>query len=204
VLAESASPIVVHADADDVVLPGALAAMAEAVRDAPGVGQAFCDFESIGADGRVDAAEREMLDRFRATRPDGSHHRDLVIYGMVVNTLRTYRRGALEAVGPFDETLPYAVDYQMALRLADRFAFRRVPRVLYRRRVHGANVTAGGRFPALRFWWMRARICRRLAASGRVRFLRERPLRTAFWLAAGLADAAGFSRRPAPARLRTP
>ena len=164
VVAQSRSPFVAHVDADDLILPSALTTMVAALGASPGAGQAYCHYLRIDADGQPyqhpPAHQRALL---LARRPVGLDYREaLICHGMVVNTLRTYRRTALEAVGPFDESLRYAVDYEMAVRMADRFDIVLVPEFLYLVRIHDANLTESLRFKTLRFWWKRTRICHRL------------------------------------------
>jgi hypothetical protein len=62
--------------------------------------------------------------------------------------------------------LRYAVDYDMAVRIADRYDILLVPEFLYFVRVHGANLTESLRFRNLRFWWKRATICHGLLQDG--------------------------------------
>ena len=87
--------------------------------------------------------------------------RELIAFGMVVSALRIYRCTVFDAVGPFDEDLPWAVDYEMALRVAERFTFAHVPEMLYARRVHAGGVTQQLRRKAWRFWRMRWTLVRR-------------------------------------------
>ena len=192
VVAQSRSPFIAHVDADDLILPSALATMVAALRAAPGAGQAYCHYLRIGADGQPyqhpPARQRALL---LARRPAGLDYREaLICHGMVVNTLRTYRRTALEAVGPFDETLRYAVDYEMAVRMADRFDIVLAPEFLYLVRIHGANLTESLRCKTLRFWWKRTMICHRLLRrSGAATLLGRTPSQVYGLLLIGLLHA---------------
>lgn len=169
VLAESDAPLIAHVDADDVIAPGALAKLARAVTRGEGVGQAYCDFYPLDAAGHTDPAMRAAWAAlFAATRTGPiDYPRALVIHGMVVGALRTYRRAVFDAVGPFDEALPWAVDYEMALRVAERFDFARVPEMLYGRRLHADGVSQGVTAKPLRQWWMRWTLVRRRLRAGR-------------------------------------
>jgi hypothetical protein len=71
----------------------------------------------------------------------------------------------LRELGPFDETLAWGVDYEMTLRVADRYEIRGVPRVLYCQRVHDANVQQRLFLRALRSWGLRVRLYTRLASE---------------------------------------
>jgi glycosyltransferase involved in cell wall biosynthesis len=158
--------LVAHVDADDVVLPGALEAMAEAARQ-PDVGQAFCDFYMMDDAGFASPESiARWKDFFRRQRSKAiDYRRDLLVHGMVVNHLRTYPRRVFERVGGFNEDLAYAVDYEMALRVAEHFRFVHVPRLLYAKRAHRGAVTEGMRLKSLRFWTMRRQIVRRRAQA---------------------------------------
>jgi glycosyltransferase involved in cell wall biosynthesis len=164
VIKESSSAIIAHVDADDFILPGALRTLADAVLESPDVGQAFCDFFPVEADGgtMADARERWLLQLRAARRHERDVPRALLVHGMVVNHLRTYRREVFDVVGGFDETLSYAVDYEMALRIAERYRFAYVPEPLYVKRAHPAATTGAMRARNLRFWWTRYRIGHRL------------------------------------------
>ena len=164
VIEESSSPIIAHVDADDFILPGALRALTEAVLDSSDVGQAFCDFFPVDADGVTtpEARERWLIHLRAARRHERDVPRALLVHGMVVNHLRTYRREVFDLVGRFDEGLSYAVDYEMALRIAERYQFAYVPEPLYAKRAHPAATTGAMRAKSLRFWWTRYRIGRRL------------------------------------------
>ncbi len=163
VIAQTTAPLIAHVDADDTVLPGALATLARAVQQDDRVGQAYCDFFPIDETGAVSestiARWRALFARRRA--PPIDHARELVVHGMVVSALRTYRRRVFDTVGGFDETLPWAVDYEMALRIAQRFSFAHVPALLYARRVHAGGVTQALRAKAWRYWSMRWKLVRR-------------------------------------------
>ena len=184
---------IAHVDADDVVLPHGLARLLDAARR-PGVGQAYCDFHEIDEAGE---ASPESIARwqafFRLQRGrEIDYRRELLVHGMVVNHLRTYPRRVFERVGGFNEGLAYAVDYEMALRLAEHFEFAHVPQQLYAKRVHAGGVTEGMRFKGprglrgLRFWLMRTRIARERAGAQGGRVLGLSATRRRAYLATGL------------------
>ena len=167
VLAASTGSIVAHVDADDTVAPNAVAMLARAVMDER-VGQAYCDFCPIDEGGAI----LNSLDVWRAhfarhRAPPIDHTRQLIVHGMVAGGLRTYRRDVFAVVGAFDETLPWAVDYEMALRIGQQYEFAHVPEMLYWRRVRAGSVTESLRAKAWRYWWMRWRLVRRRLSAQR-------------------------------------
>lgn len=209
------TPFITHVDADDVVLPGAFAAMLAALRDTPAAGQAYCDFDCTAAEGIADPASSAewRASLARARRPPIPVRRHLLVHGMVVNHLRTYRREALLDAGGFDEALPWAVDYDMALRLAERWDFVHVPETLYAKRILPGGASESVRHKPLRFWAMRWRLARHHLRARTGRLLGYSTLAVHLLLLAGLADAiratvAGVmpwtsrSRRPAPGSRR--
>ena len=169
VLAASHAPFIAHVDADDVVLPGALRRMLAAFEDAPRVGLAHCHYLLIDRHGTVRG------DSVRRMSPGVDYRRELLVRGgSIANHLRTYRREALEAVGPFDERGGVGVDSEMALRILDRYEIRLVAEVLYAQRLHGSNACQSMPFKEVRLWYRRAANARRLVRSGQVRYLRGR------------------------------
>jgi glycosyltransferase involved in cell wall biosynthesis len=185
VLAHSRAPYVAHVDADDVLMPGALRKLVDALVADPGAGHAHCHFFDIDAHGRttLDAFVRrwDLLRRRRSTTLD---YRSALLTENVANALRTYRRSALDAVGGFDEGLPFGIDYDMTLRIVDRYRITLVPEFLYGRRLHAANTTERMRCKAVRFWAAMYLIRRRLIHSGRVSFIRAPRLDLAGFLRA--------------------
>lgn len=194
VLRHSTAPFVAHVDADDLVVPGALATMVAALDAAPRAGQAYCDFVVTGSDGRV---TEELADEWRrffehARRPPIDHRRQLLTYGMTVNHLRTYRRKALDDIGGFDEELPWAVDYEAALRLAERWEFLHVAAPLYIKRVLAEGASESVRFKSSRFWAMRWRLARRALRRNDGRLMGLSSAYVHALLIAGLVDSSGI------------
>lgn len=193
VLALSRAPFIAHVDADDLVLPGALSVMLARLRANPAAGQAFCYHFQVDAQGGLsrEAYRRQQAARERVRPPGADYRRLLLLHGMVTNHLRTYRRDAVEAVGGFNENLPYAVDFEMAVRLADRFESVAIPEFLYCQRIHDRNRTATLAFKGLRFWWMRLTISRRLL-DGQGRLLGRSPAQVYSLVGLGLLYVVGI------------
>jgi glycosyltransferase involved in cell wall biosynthesis len=175
VLAHSATPFIAHVDSDDLVLPGAFATMLQAVESDARIGQAHCYFREIDGSGAAAKSNpRARRSRFHINRPEGiDYKRELLTRGTVINHLRTYRRAVFAAVGGFDERIRYGEDFEMALRIIDRFEIKLVPEFLYCQRIHSRSATARARCTSLGFLWQRYRMCRRLAKTRRVSFLNE-------------------------------
>jgi len=108
-------PYVVFLDADDRLLPGALAAGVAAL--APRPEAAF----AVGRNRRIDVEGRPLPSPSRP-RVDADHYTSLVRRCWITMPAAvTYRRSALLAVGGFDETFRHAEDYELYLRLTRRY-----------------------------------------------------------------------------------
>lgn len=173
ILQYARAPYLAQVDADDLLLPGALAAMVRALDENPDAALAHCHFFDIDDQGRTtidDFAARWTL--FQRTRGQGMDYRARLARSNVANALRTYRREVFARVGTFDESLRFGVDYDMALRIAENDRIVLVPQFLYARRVHGGNTSEARRFKAIHFGRQNGRIQRALIARGAVTFLR--------------------------------
>jgi glycosyltransferase involved in cell wall biosynthesis len=207
VMRESSAPFVTHVDADDWIVPGALPRMVAALEAAPRAAQAYCDFVPAGAAGEITAPDEWRRYFGRMRRPPIDHRRQLLLYGMVVNHLRTYRREALDQIGGFDETLPWGVDYDAALRLAEEWEFVHVPEPLYVKRILPTGASESVRFKDLRFWALRWRLARRALHRNGGRALGMSAMHVHLLLLAGLLDATGLvslvRRLRAPPRIQS-
>jgi hypothetical protein len=143
------------------------------MRESPAIGQAYCHFFDIDDQGwTTQEACRQRRKSFLRNRPVNlDYKRELLVRGTIINHLRTYRREVFAVVGLFNETLRYGVDYEMALRIFDRFYIALVPEFLYYHRVHRHSITGSLSFQNLRFWWQRYHICCRLWRNNQVRFI---------------------------------
>jgi hypothetical protein len=121
-------------DADDVALPERFARQVRFLREHPTVAAVGTAMQAIGPDGirywRMDypthpAAVRDML-----TKASCLGHPSVMA-----------RRAALDAVGGYRSALRDAEDYDLWLRLADRFELANLPDVLMRYRCHPGQST---------------------------------------------------------------
>ena len=175
VVQETDSKFIVHVDSDDLILPGALKRMVDFMKLNPGLGQAHCydfDVDEQGQSTREAFAQRHR--EFHRKRPPGMDYRKaLVERGCVINHLRTYRRSVLEEMGGFNEKLQRGVDYEMALRIVDKYDIGLVPEFLYLHRQHSGATSLQGPLSQLRASFQRYLICRRLSHQG-VSYLKHR------------------------------
>jgi glycosyltransferase involved in cell wall biosynthesis len=163
VMDESKSPFVAHVDSDHWVLPGAFQKTIGMLKSSPKVGQVHCNYFVIDEDPRTKDPPR---------KPDMDYKTELLIGNGVMNHLRAYRREVFQAVGKFDEKLKSGVEYQMALRIVDKYDMELIPEPLYC--VRHKNSGQSMRLKELRFWFERLLVCRRLLKSNRIQFLKQR------------------------------
>lgn len=124
----------VFLDDDDVWRSDRLARHVEAMRERPSAVASYCAMRSVDAvSGAVLAPgdQRAIVDRLDVARRTT---------GIIAPNL-FLSRAAFEAVGGFDESLRYAEDLDLALRLSERGSFAFVPQVLVDYRVTSHNVT---------------------------------------------------------------
>ncbi len=172
ILAASRAPFISHVDSDDALLPGALAAMLRVMHEHPEAGQAHSPQFYMDEDGRTTLEQCRHWYRFWARRrPLADYRRSMLSEGMVANSLRTYRRAALESLGGFDESLPYAVDWEMSVRMLGRFEIVQAPYPLYMTRLHRSRTSHSERSPALDHWRRQLAIALSLRRRGEVQYL---------------------------------
>jgi glycosyltransferase involved in cell wall biosynthesis len=139
-LAVARTDLVAFLDADDTLLPDAIAAELEAFDRHPGAAAVVGRCQPMDADGRPLPARHDDV--------DGAHlYRDWLARNFVWTPgAALFDRRALEAIGGFPRDLGPAADYAVYLRLArtDRVVF--LPRELVRYRQHEASMS---RDPAL-------------------------------------------------------
>jgi glycosyltransferase involved in cell wall biosynthesis len=103
------APLVARQDADDVSLPERLARQARFLEEHEDVAVVGAAWRELGPDGRPVTPRT----RFVPGRLDEA----LVRFNPIVHTSAMFRREAVAAVGGYDESLPYAADYDLWLRL---------------------------------------------------------------------------------------
>jgi len=125
-------------NSDDVYEPSAVSAAVAYLREHPETAMVYGDANHIDAAGNdigpcsyVEPANLERL----------IHEVDYI-----VQPAAFFRRSAFLAVGPLDESLHWALDYDLWIKIARRFPIAYVPRRLARYRLTGENKTAVGRF----------------------------------------------------------
>jgi FkbM family methyltransferase len=134
-------------NADDVYLPGAIAAAVEVLRDS-GCALVHGGWSQIDENGAV----------LHEIQPVPFDYRlQLEVRNGVAQPGVLFTREALEAVGGIDESYRYAMDYDLWLKIGARFEVRHVDRILAAYRLHPESKTVA---EAEGFWpetWRAAR-----------------------------------------------
>jgi glycosyltransferase involved in cell wall biosynthesis len=175
VVRASDSRFIAHVDSDDLLLPGAFQRMVAALKSDPRVGQAHCYFFEMDEDGKVTrrAFRARRRGQLKDRPPNMDYKRELLVRGTVTNHLRTYRREVFQDLGYFNESLRYSEDYEMALRIIDRYTIKLVPEFLYCYRRHYSNTTNRLDLSTLEIFLQRLRICRELSKNNKLNFLQN-------------------------------
>lgn len=141
-LAEARGEFVIFFDDDDEMFPNHIAALVNVLLRS-GLDVAYG--QMINCFARNVGGGRYAVDRL------DSHvalmdHADIQWAGSLATTALMFRRSLIDAMGPIDESLPAAEDYEFWLRLATGREWARVPDItsMYFIRNDGTNRSAGG------------------------------------------------------------
>jgi len=121
-------------DSDDLYTPDALSEMYEHMESSPGFALGVSYYDHIGPDDSVlkeyGVVKHEEYDRNNILRTDG------------VGAARIWRRTVLEEMNGFDETSlgSYAEDYDLVLRVTEKYDILRIPYVLYHYRINHKEI----------------------------------------------------------------
>lgn len=181
--------VVAWLNSDDTYEPGALQAAVAALRG----GARWCHGECR----IVDAHDREIRRGVTAYKNAQARRwsvRRLLGRNFISQPATFFRRDLVEAVGPLDEALHYAMDYDLWLRFARVAPPVFVPRPLAAFRWHGGSKTGAryrvGAWEAFRIAGRHARGAERLALPGHLaRYAAQVAVYRALDLAAALAPA---------------
>jgi glycosyltransferase involved in cell wall biosynthesis len=160
-LAACSGAWIARMDADDVTLPGRLAAERALLEGDPTLGVVGTQVEPFGA-------PAEGMLRYAAWQnalvTPADHARAIFVESPICHPSAMIRRAALDAIGGYREGA-FPEDYDLWLRLAAAgWRLAKVPRVLLRWRIHGGNATfTDPRFSLAAFRALRAaHLARRL------------------------------------------
>ena len=133
-LREASSPLIAFLDADDLLLPHAIAAGVRRLSENPG--WAFVFGGHLGVD-----AERRPIWETTPDPADASYEQLLRRNVVVMHAAVLYRRRLLEEAGAFDASLRSSEDYDVYLRLARSHPFGCYGEPVAEYRRHGSNMS---------------------------------------------------------------
>ena len=173
VIEESRAPFIAHVDSDALVLPGAFQKMVNELKNHSGIGQVHCYYFIADEDGRITRGsfheQRKYL--LENIAPDTDYRRELLLNGFTMNGLRTYRKEVFDTLGKFDKNIGRGNDYDMALRIMDKFEIKVVPEFLYCYRTLKSNTAYSSRFEEFAWWCQKLIILRKLSKGNKVQWL---------------------------------
>lgn len=133
-LQKSSGEFVCFLDADDLLMPVALARGLEAMAQNPGAAFVY------GSSVRIDASGNP-LGEWRV-RPETANYRSLLQANQIVNHGAVlFRRQCLLSIGGYDEALRASEDYDVYLKLASQFPIACYSHFVARFRRHGGNMS---------------------------------------------------------------
>ena len=154
---------VVWLDADDRLLPGALAALRSAVERRPTIGLAHGAFDVIAEDGRALPAWPMPFDT-DVVEQGPRAFAELVVSNYITAPV-IVRRECHDAVGPYATDMgPSSTDWEMWLRLALHADLAYVARPVAQYRQHGGSITRATHRPGARLRCDAAAVARVFAA----------------------------------------
>jgi glycosyltransferase involved in cell wall biosynthesis len=136
-IAPAHGELIAFLDADDVWLPGKLAAQLDLLKQEPRANLLFTDY--FLWDGQNDFGRRYSdPDKF----PDGDVSRRLIFFDLFGLSTVIIKREMLDVVGAFDVELPVAADWDMWLRIAEQgLCAKGVRQPLARYRIWSGNMS---------------------------------------------------------------
>lgn len=140
-LAEARGDYIGVLDSDDMLEKDALSAMLAFMQARPHLGMAYSQYIEIDEDSRVTAPGTRCLKAYSA-------HQLLVDF--MTYHFRLLRADAYRAVGGVDATRTVAPDYDLCLRISERFPVEHLPKPLYRYRIRRDSISQGSRLRQVR------------------------------------------------------
>lgn len=96
----------------------------------------------VGSFARVIDDKSSLITRWELPVDDPGIHRRLKRDNGIIHGSALIRMECLKAVGCYDGTIPYSQDYDLWLRLSERFRLANLPEYLYSQRRHGHSIKA--------------------------------------------------------------
>lgn len=134
-LEHTTGDLISYVSADDYYEPGKLERERDLLsRSDPAVAFVYSDMRVVDADGQMLASTWYPRDRYPTGAPEGRVFDQVIAGNFISAPTVMMRRSAIESVGGYDESMVYE-DFDLWLRITDRFEVRYLPEVLANFRV---------------------------------------------------------------------
>lgn len=140
-LAAARGDYVAVLDSDDMLEPDALSSMLAFMREQPRLGMAYSQHTEMNQDGILQGVG------VRTLKPYSSHQ---LMVDFMTHHFRLIRADAYRAVGGSDATMAVAPDYDLCLRLSERFEIGHLAKPLYRYRLRPNSISHDNRLRQVR------------------------------------------------------
>ena len=133
IVRKSSSPFIVFAESHYILLHDAVRRLFEKITSSDRIGLVHCFSFNVDANGRILRKHYHKIfkKKQRKVRVYSNYKSELLHGGMEISGLRIYRRKVFEEVGFFDEAIGYEEDYELNLRMMDKFEIVLLPEFLY-------------------------------------------------------------------------
>jgi len=128
-------------DADDLLEPNALSSMLAFLAARPHVGMAYSRYIEIDEDGEMLRPGTRCLVPYSPQR---------LLLDFMTYHFRLMRTEAYRAIGGFDPAMRVSADYDLCLRMSERFPIEHLPMALYRYRIRRSSISQAGRLRQVR------------------------------------------------------
>ncbi|HBV97884.1 MAG: hypothetical protein JL50_07655 [Peptococcaceae bacterium BICA1-7] len=132
---QSSGEYVALMDCDDILHPHALETAARYINEHPYVHYFYSNRENIDQDGKI-------INRLDFSQYTSKHPGEQILTFMFASHLKIIKKEALQRVGLFKKEFDSCQDYEMALRMSNRFAFCHIPEYLYQYRIHPRQISS--------------------------------------------------------------
>lgn len=172
-------------DADDLMAPGRIAVQVDFFERHPEAALVFSDYEEFGDDKTQEQGHFQTCPGLRALLTRSAHLSEGLILDPATATelLLTenfgssspmVRRGVIDRVGGFDESLTSSEDFEFQFRVASCFSIGIIPEIHWYKRQHPSNMSAHAERTLSRKIAVRQRILAEETVGRRRRLLKRR------------------------------
>ena len=123
-------------DSDDLLEPEALQAMLDFMQAQPQLGMAYSQYRELTDGGAT------LRPGLRCMKPYSASQ---LLVAFMTFQFRLMRSEAYHAVGGYDPAAVFAEDYDLCLRLSERYPIGHLPQPLYRYRIHANSISQARR-----------------------------------------------------------